>query len=445
MSMQNQERRLGPQEYLYWLMDHFSRTNFVVIATCEGTLTKGLVEEALSCLQAVRPPLRTRIVVEEQGVFFRACEQPAPIPLRWIEGDAADWCAHAEAEQIRRFETDVGPLMRCTCLSKGSLSTLLFTFHHAIADATSAMHLAYECFQSIATVSGGPNTQLTPYVAPVPLDVHIPRAFRGMGGLYKLWMQGNRQLLRFMRVGLPSMEVVDEVVFPDERRDRFVPMSLTREETKALVGTARAKGVTVHSLLCAAQMMSLHAQYPAQKAQGMGQLSLVNMRQQVHASLPPTMLGPLISFLTTFHSISELSDVWEVARDVRAQLLLQLRHHDPYLTLPFLARYVQKKSMHLIHKQSKARNLFRNIERLGPKVSLVSNAGRFLYGGELGPLKLHALHFLFALSSSGRFGSAVTTFDDTLFWNVTYAAPTFTRERAEQVGSHAKELLLSSL
>ena len=49
----------------------------------------------------------------------------------------------------------------------------------------------------------------------------------------------------------------------------------------------------------------------------------------------------------------------------------------PLLTLPYLARYVHAKRMHRPQVLEKTRLFFRRIESLGPKVSLLSNVGRF--------------------------------------------------------------------
>jgi NRPS condensation-like uncharacterized protein len=80
-----------------------------------------------------------------------------------------------------------------------------------------------------------------------------------------------------------------------------------------------------------------------------------------------------------------------------------------------------------------SRQMLRQGQLTRPPVLSVSNIGRIDMPADFGPLRCTDVNFFLPLSSSGLFGSAITTFNGKLYWNFSYADPAIARERAVRV------------
>ena len=291
--------------------------------------------------------------------------------------DAARIAAEAVEEQGRQLPTEKGPLVRCALIRHGTAeATLLTTFHHAIGDATSGTQLVYELIQTAnahcerppADETANAPTEEPPAPSPAPstepLSRRLPRRYRGLSAVWLLLKQTVVQLWQCLRQGVPRREPTDNPVSADQRRDRFVSVPLTTDDTHALVNCAKQNATTVHGALCAAQLLALQAEFPQPRRVTLGLNSLVSLRNRFD---PPVQMTP--------------------------------------------------------------------------KVSLLTNIGRFPGRGEFGTLSLEGLHFFFALSSSGRIGSAACTYRDRLHWSFTYGDPAISPERAQRISERARTIL----
>ena len=81
---ENIMRALGGMEYVYWLMDLSSRTNFIVIAELSGQFPFNIIQTALDIVQKSNPFLKVEINQDKNNMpVFRYTDRK--INVRIIE------------------------------------------------------------------------------------------------------------------------------------------------------------------------------------------------------------------------------------------------------------------------------------------------------------------------------------------------------------------------
>jgi hypothetical protein len=130
-------RQLGAMENMFAAYSEEASTTFTVMAEIEGDVTKVGVERALGAVQARHPLLSVGIRRDASGrrAFVRSLRA---IPLKVLPAGAVPWELAAGLEIRRRFEVEAGPLMLAALRFEARTARMFFTFHHSIADGTSA-------------------------------------------------------------------------------------------------------------------------------------------------------------------------------------------------------------------------------------------------------------------------------------------------------------------
>ncbi|MCW2312890.1 hypothetical protein [Rhodoferax antarcticus] len=157
-------RPLDPGEAFFFLCDHVSCMNFVVLAERTAALAPERIRRALKTVQQEHALLQTQTSwTQENGLRF----EPAPgalIELHCHQSSAEHWPGLIEHELSSPFAPGTAPLMRCVYIevatadapaSAAPSCVLALTFHHSIADGRSGTDILRHQLSLIA--SGNPN------------------------------------------------------------------------------------------------------------------------------------------------------------------------------------------------------------------------------------------------------------------------------------------------
>jgi hypothetical protein len=155
----NSNRPLGSLEHLFWLLDQNRSVHFAVTAQIAGRASPHDWLEALERLQERHPILSVCIDGNPGSIPRFRQDDPAPIPLRIVEGDPkARWESEVSEELATPFDSSRAPLMRAVLIQGSRDTAFILIAHHSIADGLS---LAYAIRDTVSAVCGG-------YLAPLP-------------------------------------------------------------------------------------------------------------------------------------------------------------------------------------------------------------------------------------------------------------------------------------
>lgn len=309
------KRLLGPEELKLWLFDRRTPFNAVVAARLNGCLEINALERALTPLQLSHPLLSVRIECDPRPRFITAPMSPALFEARTREDDD-HWRRVLGQEINRRLPVAQGPLLRVTVLHGAEASDLILCFCHAAADALGVFTL----LRDLLTLLGGgvitPRTSIPAFEELIPAE-----AFGAADGaaLRDHWWsrQASKQL---------SIVNWDDLAgrLPSVGETRILADELEPETTAVLIARCRAKQTTVHGALSASVLITL-----AGEAAEVACAHSVSLRQQLEPPLGDEV-GLCLSRILTRHQITQDTDFWTLARDVRQQITAAIHRGEPF-------------------------------------------------------------------------------------------------------------------
>ena len=143
-------RPLGRAELFFHLYAQIYPVHFCLCAEIEGTVDAEALRPALDRVRERHPILRARIAHDEElGTAFY--KSGRPIELKTIYGEKdADWRPIVERELQRPMGIGWSALLRVTALRAPDVTTIVLTFHHAIADGLSAVWILHDVLSALA-------------------------------------------------------------------------------------------------------------------------------------------------------------------------------------------------------------------------------------------------------------------------------------------------------
>ena len=444
-------RPLGDMEYTYWLMGLSSPTNFTIITEIQGTLADGVIKETLLFLQKCYPLLNVTILPDKKhgAVFISTGSEISfirdELPLKNTDNYQ---CTEAltsimEAEKAWRFTGGNEVLMRCRILRHSpSHASILFTFHHAIADAPSALLFIQDFFSIAAEISEGRQPEYSFKTDNGPLEQHITPKNKGLGAFLRM----NRHSLSLNLIRcLPGTVRVppEQTTWPDERCDRIIISSLEPSKAAAVLDAVKKRFLSIHSVLCAAHLKAIALEFPSRKSIRTLLLSLVNLRNHPGYISPPPSLNLMISMVDTFITIKHGTSFWELAETIQNKNRKMLRHARHCTYFPALCRMIHATSWLYDGSPKSSKRFVRMGKCTRPEALTLSNIGNVSISGRYGGITLTNVSYLISLSTSGIFGAGINSFNGRLNWNFTYATPSLTTAHAEEMANHCREILLS--
>lgn len=243
-------RSLNRAEKTFWLLDRVSSMNFAVAAEGTGELSGAAISRAAADLMKRHPMAAVQIVRKDLHLSFEAAHGLPEIQV--IQSDWMDMLAKSLTLPFR----EGGPLWRITCAQQPGRFTLLITFHHCIADGRSGFRFLLDLLHTLDALQTHGASQ--------------PSMESG-GGLES---SGQGELPdRFRSVVFSQRSPVarpDSLPWFARKTSESVPglsrISLSREESSAIVQNAKTNGVTVHGLVGSAQLCALASMFEARGA-----------------------------------------------------------------------------------------------------------------------------------------------------------------------------------
>ena len=323
--------------------------NTVLLLNSNVKLDPDHVRKALLMLLQRFPLLRMRVTVDEvKQPCLEEMENPQMLDFRsMVDVNSNDWL-YAFEKQINGapFNTLRGPLWRVTLLTEatessgeGNLSyknTLLFTFHHVIADALSVFELKRKLIEYLGALYKGEviDVKSLPFRSPVE---EAMKNFTGPNVLlrFMIVMVLTIRKLRFKMFSKTKPDNLYLSTFPPAqshhcsvaRTTYAVPRNLSREETMAVISCSKRNECTVHGAITAAThlaMAKILQQNSASDSKIQSPLSItstytVNLRKECQPKIERDELGLYMSFdrlqieVNAF-TIEEVESFWEFAR-----------------------------------------------------------------------------------------------------------------------------------
>jgi len=291
-------RQLGNVELAQAITNEHYPFNAVVILRFSRGPRPGDLRKALAYLQGRHPLLSMGIVREKKKWFFHSDSVPA-IPLVELpRKDENHWQQIAEDELNTTLDFQTGPLLKVTYLvspGKEGPGELLFNFHHAAVDGSSATRLLDECLSLCEKLERGESLdapemkELLP-----PAEAFFPRSYKGLRAKIKI-------------MGFMLRQVGDEIAYRlATRKSRKAPIHLegrgkithfmlSGESTASLVKICRRWRMTLNNVLSTAIMQAVHQQLYENRPTLFRHFSFADLRPYL---VPPVQEGYLGSYFS---------------------------------------------------------------------------------------------------------------------------------------------------
>lgn len=410
-------RPLGASEHLLWKLSRARPVNAVLCASITGPSSARRVREALDFAQRRHALLAVRVQTDEDGRPWFDSDGVPPIPLRVLARHGEEgWIREAEDELTRPFEPGQGPLLRVTLLQGPDICELLLTFDHSIGDGMSGAYLVRDLLRELSQPGSG---QLLP--EPAACEERLPAGV-GRPGPPRPEPSGPRLVLG----GAPGAG--------QGHTPRLLTWQLSEEDSARLVAASRRERTSVHGALGAAFLLSMAAELSPHAETVLSAMSPVNVRGHL---VPPggEEFAALFTRQRTHHRLGPDSRFWEVAREVKHQLLQDTEGHGVFTNLlavkDFLATNPEPGALGPFVKGL-----------MGSELTL-TNLGRLELDAPRGPFRLRWLNV--TVSGLAPFIVGVTTVDGRIGICSRYLEPLIPGAPARRIHKGARERLLAGM
>ena len=251
--------------------------NTVLFLNSNVKLDPDHVKKALFMLLQRFPLLRMRVTVDEfKQPCFEEMENPQILDFRSIDDLNSDDWLHAFEKQINGapFNTLRGPLWRVTLLTETCdessreenlyKNTLLFTFHHVIADALSVFEVKKKLIEYLGVLYKGEVIDVKSLPFRCPIEEAIKNFTRF--NVFLRFMIVMLLTIRKLRVKMFSKSKADNLYLstflpaqsPSVARTTYaVPRNLSSEQTGAVINCSKRNECTVHGAITAATHLAM--------------------------------------------------------------------------------------------------------------------------------------------------------------------------------------------
>lgn len=430
-------RALSPFELVFWRLAQAGSLNVTTIATVHGPISEEAVSAGLHHLRQRHPFLQVRICDSPGPSRYDSADVPE-VPLRTVRGSMDDGQSIIEEEINNPFDTERGPLARCTWIRHDETThQLLITFHHVIGDGMSGVLMMRDLVQATAAHLADHATSLSPpLIDSLPMDLRLPSEARG---LRAAWGQARfvaRVAWDDLRLRPPARPRPDQPVPLSSRWTRLICRVLDPTTVELLANRARDKGTTVQGALSAAICLATANDNSNTSAMSVKHRSPVNMRQLLDPQVGDDV-GLFASMAFYRGRVKADDDFWSLAREIRTSIKAQIDQGVPATLIGMLPRlYRMIRGDRLPVDDFGAR-----WQQHTPSTTGLTNLGRVSLTGEFGPLEIRALHFAVSPGGLGDSSCTATTYAGCLRWNFLFASPLFTEDRAHRITDDAVERL----
>jgi hypothetical protein len=434
------ERSLGFLEWVFWLIEHAGRVNFVVVAEISGPVTPELLRKALDLVQSLHPLLQVRVAIQPRGRWLFLSDNVPPIPLRVVHAPSETWVLEAERDREERLPLETGPLCRCTLIQHANeRATLLTTISHIIGDGISGCFLVRSILRAAGAVAEGKSAAFGAPQRCGSLDRHLPSWTRGVKGIWATLKSRFVDAQRRKRLGCSESIPTDSVAPFEERRTRLIPCVLDTDSTRRLLQRSRQEKSSLHGALAAAQLQAIAQEFGGRDAVTLSLVSGTNLRGRMSPRVGNDVLGLFASMIESTHRVPRSAPLWPLAREVSGELAMKI---DRGLDLVAVAKWrptLAGLRWWLPPTDIGKLRFLRLLSRRAAPASMISVIPRgeqIASANDYGPLAIESLHGFGAGPRTPLF-SMSTISRGKLRWNFVYLEPIFSRERAQRIANRA--------
>ena len=428
------------------------------------------VKKALFMLLQRFPLLRMRVTVDEfKQPCFEEMENSQSLEFRsMVDVNSDDW-QYAFEKQINGapFNTLRGPLWRVsllteTCESSGEenlyRNTLLFTFHHVIADALSVFELKKKLIEYLGVLYKGEAIDVNSLPFRPPVEEVLKNFTRP--NLLLRFMIVMFLTIRKLRIKMFSKSKPDNLylsTFPPAqshsvaRTTCAVPRNLSREETMAVINCSKRNGCTVHGAITAAThlaMAKILQQNSARDSKSQSPLSItstytINIRKECQPKIESDELGLYMSFdrlqieVNPF-TMEGVESFWEFARSCTKEV------HDRIDS----GKHLQGlQVLQCVNIPSFWAQSCYEVERgLQPEIFNLTNLGALSIDEEgKSPYKFAGSYLAVqAAQICNIFSHVIFTINGRLYWTEEYSPEITTKSQAEEFVDLSLRILMSA-
>jgi hypothetical protein len=227
--------------------------------TVKGHIDKELLKESLEKIQKKHPLLQARLDVNNEGKPFLIFGVAGLIPLEIIPRIDDDHCKRlVDIEYNIPFETGVNcpyPLIRVKLLTLESISDIVITIAHVIADGRSMVYL----FRDLIFFLVGSKKRIKPMKVVMETEDILPDFYRKKipksARKFELFVWYIKKLIafrKFIRKLMKKQSEKEKSVIKGKMQRQHITRDwvLSEEQSQSLIKKCKDKGVSVHSALC---------------------------------------------------------------------------------------------------------------------------------------------------------------------------------------------------
>jgi hypothetical protein len=416
------QRKLGIFERAQLIANRHAPFNIISVLKLENPPEPDTVSRALEVLQQRHPLLRARVVNVGKTLLYEEISSPE-IPFEVVERTAAElWQEVVPAEMAHRFDPESGPLFRAVYLYQAESAELVLTLHHAILDAISGMNLLEELLRlSAGEVSDLPELPLPP----APEDV-FPAQYQGAGRYLKTAVFGLSQMLEMgaylwatRKKRIPPVQLGGKSIIVTTR----LPGTLV--DTLSYQG--RKKGITLSSMLNAAQLRALNQHVYGGQTVQMRTFAFADLRPFTEPPTPPVDLVNCIAMMSVTIGVDPQADFWAFAGDLNQKIYRALKKGDKFSSL------LMSEGLLKMVTSLKAMRFGAAALNYHSSVPLKTTYGE---------IKLTGIHgFVSGYDLGPELASQARLFRDEIWWDFVYLDTDVDRELAEQITAETTGIL----
>lgn len=434
-------RTLSPLEEGFEAFNQIaSSLNVVTISKIKGSILQKTLEHALKIVEQRHPKLQCCINGPMGKLGFRKRVEGS-VPLQVIEAADNETWQQVVLNELNQSLNSSQCLWRTklVCHADHNISHLITTVHHAISDGISTVSLHSEILSYCGDIQDG--KALSSQISALPflpsLEAMFPDAYKGYRGKFSgmLWLMRTALKQLYFR---PKALSFEKLVPVEERTCNIIYRQIEPALTTSLIKQCRTEGTTVQGALCAAMLLAVANQMKISEIKNSSFTcrSMVDLRRRLSPAVRDEDLGGLASAVATFHSITDSTDFWQLAREVKLAIEQSLNRGEMFNIMTMFKVMFND----LLVEPNKS-----SLTQKAPLAVEVTNGGRFDIPVNYGPLELEEISFM---PSQGIFGgvffAAVATFRDRMIFNFAFSEPSLSRATVETLIDDTLSYLVGS-
>jgi NRPS condensation-like uncharacterized protein len=415
-------RKLSSLEGAMEILNRRAKTwNIVTISRIKGNLQEAVLRQALHILQYRHPRLNSCIIHFRNNFYFQTAGTNR-IALKIVHDlPEKQWTQIVNQEMNQEIDSSKC-LLRVVLvhiLHESNLNYLITTIHHAISDGLSSIQLQSEILNYCQQISSGETLKpVTTLEALPPIEKLLPKNTQG-------WIGKISNIIFLLKMGIlklyhqPKTLGFGKYTPIHKRQSELIHRQLDAEFTQMFIQRCKQEETTIHSALCAVLMLTVTKEILQfqQKNMRVNCLSYLDLRKRVQPPISEENLAILATSLMGFYTIKTHTSFWELAREVKQNLEVNIKHGDIF-NMILVAKHLI--NICLLFPQQVAATV--SVSNLG-KVNIPNAYGEL----ELEEISFAGSHALYA----GMFILHAATFQEKMLLNFVFSQPGISREAME--------------